>query len=150
MKRTRVKSKEISKLVERYGVTYSKKDSCEIVENNDMKYIVVNGMAVFFYYEDEVVPTLRLLQERKLLSEMVVDMGAVKFVVNGADIMRPGIVEIADVNEGEYVVIVDENNRKALAVGIALYSGEEMKQKDGGKVIKNIHYVGDELWNDIQ
>ncbi len=77
-------------------------------------------------------------------------MGAVKFVVNGADIMRPGIVEIADVNEGEYVVIVDENNRKALAVGIALYSGEEMKQKDGGKVIKNIHYVGDELWNDIQ
>ena len=74
-------------------------------------------------------------------------MGAVKFIVNGADIMRPGIVEIeAGILKDELVSIIDKNNQKTLAVGIALFSSAEMKGMSLGKVIKNIHYVGDELW----
>ena len=74
-------------------------------------------------------------------------MGAVRFVVNGADIMRPGIVEIqAGIEKDDFVAVVDKNNKKPLAVGIALYSSEEMRVMASGKVIKNIHYVGDELW----
>ena len=74
-------------------------------------------------------------------------MGAVKFVVNGADVMRPGIVEIEEgIAKDEFVAVIDKNNKKPLAVGIALFSSEEMKGMNSGKVIKNIHYVGDELW----
>ena len=74
-------------------------------------------------------------------------MGAIRFVVNGADIMRPGIVEIeAGIKKDDFVAVVDKNNQKPLAVGIALFSSEEMKAMSSGKVIKNIHYVGDELW----
>ena len=74
-------------------------------------------------------------------------MGAVKFVINGADIMRPGITEIEDgINENDFIVIVDVNNQKSLAVGIALLNSEEMRSSTSGKVIKNIHYVGDEIW----
>ena len=74
-------------------------------------------------------------------------MGAVRFVVNGADVMRPGIVEIEDgISKDDLVSVIDKNNRKPLAVGIALFSAEEMKAMSTGKVIKNIHYVGDELW----
>ena len=75
-------------------------------------------------------------------------MGAVGFVTKGADIMAPGIID-ADVNiqENDHVWICDEKHRKPLAVGIALMTGEEMKSKNTGKAIKNIHYVGDKLWN---
>ena len=88
-----------------------------------------------------------MLQERNVLKKITVDMGAVKFVVNGADIMRPGIVEIEEgILKDEFVAVIDKNNQKPLAVGIALFSSEEMKSMTSGKVIKNIHYVGDELW----
>src|SRR3989344_4179592 len=71
----------------------------------------------------------------------------IRFVVNGADVMRPGIVEIeAGIAKDEFVTVIDKNNHKPLAVGIELYSSAEMQAMTSGKVIKNIHYVGDELW----
>ena len=62
-------------------------------------------------------------------------MGAVKFVVSGADIMRPGITDIdEDIHEGEIIVIIDENNKKPLAVGKALLSATEMKEQEKGNL----------------
>lgn len=75
-------------------------------------------------------------------------MGAIKFVTSGADIMRPGIVELEEgISKDEIICIIDENNKKPLAIGITLMSGEEIQQATSGKVIKNLHYVGDRLWN---
>jgi len=76
-----------------------------------------------------------------------VDMGAVKFVYNGADIMAPGIVE-ADpgIAVGNLVWVRDERNRQPLAVGEALMSGSEMAASEKGKAVKSIHHVGDDLW----
>ncbi len=148
MKQKPVKSKVVGKLLERYGIEVSKKDTCVICES-DIKYLMINNKISFFYYEDSLVPTLRYLLEHEVLPKITVDMGAVKFVVNGADIMRPGIVEIEDgINENDFIVIIDVNNKKPLAVGIALFSSSDMKIQKGGRVIKNIHYVGDEIWNE--
>lgn len=148
MKRKQLKSKEVNSLVEKYGVSLHKKDVCELVED-EWKVIVVNKEPQFFYYNDTVLPTLRKLQQNpEMLKQVTVDMGAVKFVVNGADIMRPGVVDIQEgILKDECVVIVDENNHKALAIGIALFDTEGMKSATSGKVIKSIHYVGDGLWN---
>ena len=78
-------------------------------------------------------------------------MGAIKFVINGADIMRPGITEIEEgIAKDELVVIIDERNKKPLVVGIALYDSAEMKKITSGKVVKNIHYVGDEIWKEYK
>jgi predicted RNA-binding protein (TIGR00451 family) len=69
-------------------------------------------------------------------------------MVKGADVMRPGIVKIApDVRKDHPVLIVEEKYGKPLAVGVALYDAEEMEACGKGKVIKTIHYVGDDLWN---
>ncbi len=74
-------------------------------------------------------------------------MGAVKFVTSGADIMRPGIVHIDEgITKDDAVAIVDQTHKKPLAVGIALHSSEEMQKVSSGKVVKNIHYVGDWIW----
>ncbi len=145
MKQIPLKAKEINKLVS--GIELNKKDSVVLMEDENKKIITVNKEPYLFYYEDKLIPTLKLLQTKDLLKKITVDMGAIKFVVNGADVMRPGITKIdPSIEKNEAIVIVDENNQKPLAIGIALLNAEEMEKATSGKVIKNIHYVGDDIW----
>ncbi|MEK6937424.1 MAG: DUF1947 domain-containing protein [Nanoarchaeota archaeon] len=150
MKRTPLRSKEFSRELESLGyrLDISKKDLVEELDDGTFRLVLINKQPWFFYYGEKLVPTLKLLQTYLgLLKKIVVDMGAVKFMISGADVMRPGIKEIAaGINKDDFVVIMDVNNHKPLAVGIAQLSGTEMQAATSGKVIKNIHYVGDELW----
>ena len=71
-------------------------------------------------------------------------MGAVEFVYNGADIMAPGIVEAdKNISEGDLVWVREVEHEKPLAVGKALTQGKEMIESEEGKVVKNLHHVGD-------
>ena len=80
-------------------------------------------------------------------STVTVDMGAVPYVTNGADVMGPGITEAdPEIAEGDMVWIRDARNGAPLAIGVALRSGEALASKEPGKAIKTIHYVGDKLW----
>jgi len=77
---------------------------------------------------------------------VTVDAGAVSFVSDGADVMRPGIVDADErIDPGDLVVIVEESHGKALAVGRARVAGDDMLG-DEGKVIDSVHHVGDELF----
>ena len=80
------------------------------------------------------------------LPKVVVDMGAIRFVCNGADVMAPGITEMGPFETGDLVVIRDVTHGKALAIGIANKSSVDIEMSKKGKVIKNLHYVGDKLW----
>ena len=44
------------------------------------------------------------------------------------------------------MVIRDVTHGKGLAVGVANKSSQEIEMSKTGKVIKNLHYVGDKLW----
>ncbi len=143
-----LRNKEIKELVrlieETYGIKFSRKEKFEF----DDDIILVNGHPFFFYYEKILVPTLKLILENNILKIITVDMGAVKFVVKGADIMRPGITKIDEtIESNELVIIVDEKHNKAIGIGLALVSGKEMQNITSGKVVKNLHYVGDRIWN---
>jgi PUA-domain protein len=147
MKRTQLKSKDVNKLLEKYNVNLSKKDQVELIED-EFRFIQINKKLSFFYHDNNPIPTLKYLQDHDCLKKITVDMGAVKFVINGADIMRPGITKIDDgIETNDYVVVIDENNKKPLAVGICLLNSEDLKKTKEGKHIKNIHYVGDKIWN---
>ncbi|MHA1961675.1 MAG: PUA domain-containing protein [Candidatus Thorarchaeota archaeon] len=88
-----------------------------------------------------------LLQGFVTLPRIVVDMGAVKFVANGADIMRPGVTHADDgIQEGSVVAIVDETHGKPLAVGTAIMSTQEILAADKGKVALSKHHINDDLW----
>ena len=80
------------------------------------------------------------------LQKVVVDMGAIRFVCNGADVMAPGITEMGIFKEGDLVVIRDVTHGKALAIGVANKSSADIEASKKGKVIRNIHFVGDKLW----
>jgi PUA domain protein len=134
----------IKELNERFDLDFSKKDKFEIDDN----IILVNNQSLFFYYDNKLLPTLKLLLENNVLKTITVDMGAVKFVTKGADIMRPGITKVDDnIEKNEFVAIVDETHLKPLAIGLTLFSGKEILNLSSGNVIKNIHYVGDSIWN---
>jgi PUA domain protein len=151
MKKKRLRKSEIRQLNEEvghYGYSADKKDDVEIMNLENHDVVSVNGEILFFYHEGKLMPTLKLLLKGVNMKKVVVDMGAVKFVAGGADIMRPGIVEIDDrIDVGDAVAIVDENNKKPLAVGIAMFGSEDMRACESGKVLKSIHHIGDRLWN---
>ncbi len=81
------------------------------------------------------------------LPTVIVDKGAIKFVCNGADIMRPGIVKV----EGEFgkesiISIKEELHGKFIAVGASILPSVEILASERGAMIRNLHFVGDRLW----
>lgn len=109
--------------------------------------LYVNNQPLFIHLFDEWVPSLKLLLKKIVLPKVVVDKGAIKFVVNGADIMRPGITQCDDFEKDSFVVIVDETVGTPIAIGKCHLSSKELMEQTGGKHITNLHYVGDEYWN---
>lgn len=150
MKLTPLRPKEFQEELNKYSYSLkvSKKDKVEQAETKEAKIILLNKQPAFFYINERLIPHLKLLQEHlDLLPKIVVDMGAIKFLISGADVMRPGIVSIDEqIKKDDFVAIVDMNHQKPIAVGIALFDSSEMKAMEKGKVIKNIHYVGDGIW----
>ena len=135
---------EIKELNASMPVELSKKDT---VQRIDDKYIKVNGNVMFFFFEGKTIPTIKTLLSNNFLQKVTVDMGAIKFVISGADIMRPGIVAVEEFEKDAIVAIIDENNKKPIAIGKALFSSEDLMKEEKGKSVRNIHYVGDEIWN---
>ncbi|MDD5959585.1 MAG: DUF1947 domain-containing protein [Methanobrevibacter wolinii] len=144
------KIKEIKKELGQYGSLINNKSKVEVLETDEYDYILVDGEPYIIMIDNKPYPTLKsILANNELENKtVVVDMGAVRFVTNGADIMSPGIVEADDtIVPGDLVVIVDVNNKKPLAIGESLITGPEMVESSKGKAIKSLHYVGDEIWN---
>lgn len=75
-----------------------------------------------------------------------VDMGAIKFVCNGAKVMRPGITSFDTFKKDAIVIVKDQTYKKALAVGISLADSEIASSMATGYVIDNLHYVSDKFW----
>lgn len=119
----------------------------EVANIDDMSLVLVDGEPLLFQINNFYFPTVRGVLKLGLMKNIVtVDSGAVRFVVNGADIMCPGIVDAdPEIKENEPVIIIEEAHRKPLAIGTALMPGMEMKGNKG-KAVKSIHYVGDKLW----
>lgn len=135
----------LQQIKEKYNLEiFSKKDSMML---EDEKYIIVNNETVFFYHEDILIPALKLLLKDNFLPKVSIDMNAVKFIAGGADVMRPGIKHSEDFPKDAIISIVDETHKRPLAVGLALLSSDDLMKQEKGRVIKNLHYIGDEAWN---
>lgn len=127
---------------------FGSKINVEVIEADFGQLLIIKGKPMLFKIKETFLPTLTSTELLQATPKVVVDMGAVRFVCNGADIMAPGIVRY----EGEFgvndiVVVVDEKHGKPLAIGKALYSLNEAKNVKHGVVFKNVHYVGDKVWN---
>ena len=95
---------------------------------------------------DDILPFLDDVTILKKFPYVTVDMGAVKFVCKGANVMRPGITKFSDFERGEIVCVVEESQNKFLAVGKAEMPSKELEDTNRGEVIKNMHYISDDFW----
>lgn len=119
----------------------------EQTETQGAKIFFINGKPLLARLDGRLLPTLKFEEVLSLLPKLVVDMGAVSHVCNGADVMAPGVVKIkGDFHEGDFLVIADERHEKPLAVGIVLTNSQTAETLKRGKVAENVHYVGDKLW----
>jgi len=118
------------------------------IRENEIRLYRIGGLIVG-EVDDKLYPVIHERNQEALdrLPAMIVDMGAVPHIVNGADVMRPGIKDFrGEFNEGDFVVVRDERYLRPLAVAIALVRLEECKAMRRGKVAKNIHHVNDRIW----
>ncbi|MFP4567323.1 MAG: PUA domain-containing protein [Candidatus Woesearchaeota archaeon] len=125
---------------------FHKKDFVQLF-TEPIKHIKSNKKTYFFIKDDVPIPILKILLKDPFLKKVTVDMGAVKFICNGADVMRPGIVQIDDeIQKNDIIMVVDEKNKTPLVVGRALHSTNEMQDIKEGKAIENLHFISDQIW----
>jgi len=117
----------------------------------------------FHYFDDDVIiisgtglkaiktgdSYLPFLTETEILKKfpyVMVDMGAVKFMCNGANVMRPGITNYTQFEKDSVVCIIEESQNKFLAVGKSCVISTEMESMSKGEIVKNMHYISDKYW----
>lgn len=153
-----LKTKEVKTLVDeasKLGIALEtllkEKVKVEVVEFDETKVYLLNSKPLLAKVGEKLLPTLLFTEYLEKAPKVVVDMGAVPHVCNGADVMAPGIKHfIGEFKSGDFVLIVDEKHGKHLAVGEALLDKEVATATKHGKVVRNVHFVGDKVWNAIR
>ncbi len=119
----------------------------EVAEIDGRQMLLIDGSIDLFYIDGEPFLTLPGVHRHEPSKRYVaVDHGAVKFVLNGADIMAPGITDADPTIQENDLVWIRNPEGTGIAVGRALVDGPAMIERDSGKAVENHHYIGDELW----
>ena len=113
----------------------------------DEKGIIITGKGITaIKIGEDILPFLGNAQILEKFPYVIVDMGAIKFVCKGANVMRPGITKFSDFEKGEIVCVIEESQHKFLAVGRAEIPSSKLAETNKGEVIKNMHYISDVFW----
>ncbi len=111
-------------------------------------FVTLDAKFVFAQKGEEFVPFLGSTETLGLFPSANVDEGAIKFILNGADVMRPGIRSYDQWGgAGTTVVVREETKRRGIAVAKSLVAAEEMPGLAKGPCLKNVHHLGDRFWN---
>ena len=113
--------------------------------DSDSQILVGNNFKIL-KLRDEFIPFLSDEALLESFPSVTVDMGAVKFMCNGANVMRPGIKNHSEFLKDDIVCVIEESQHKYLAVGKSLVNSSDMKDMSKGEVIKNLHYISDKYW----
>lgn len=152
--RSRLRRKEIQEMASRLQAEFgcprifAEDEPIETGELEPYRVLLLGNEIIGILHEGRAGLSIRgLLKYGATKRYVTVDMGAVKFVSNGADIMGPGIVD-ADpgIRAGQLVWVREERHGKPLAVGVAQADGDVLKTKPKGKQVKSLQFVGDRLW----
>ena len=131
---------------EKWGMEFPKIKNLKVHEIADGAQIIMGQGIKILKINDEYLPFLSETQMLEKFPHVTVDMGAVKFMCKGANVMRPGIKTHNEFEKEKIVCIVEESQHKFLAVGKSLVASTELEKMEKGEVIKNMHYISDKFW----
>lgn len=151
-RRSKLRSKDARKIIAWIVDEWGTKEDLRGMESGSLDgqtAYLIDGKIIGVEEKGGFMITLKGVMELKPTKKWVtVDMGAVRFLANGADVMAPGIVDADDgIEVDDLVWVRDERNKRPLSIGRALKNGNDMKSGSSGKVISTLHYVGDPIWN---
>ena len=116
---------------------YYLEDDDIIISGEGLKAIKSGAVYLPFLTDTEIL---------KKFPYVMVDMGAVKFMCNGANVMRPGITSYTEFEKDGVVCIIEESQHKFLAVGKSCVPSTDMESMSKGEIVKNMHYISDKYW----
>lgn len=131
---------------ERWGIEFPKIKNVKVHQILDDAQIITGDGIKILKVDDDYLPFLTEIEMLKRFPAVTVDMGAVKFMCKGANLMRPGIKEFTEFKKDNLVCIVEESQHKFLAVGKAMIDSSELESMEKGEIIENIHYISDRFW----
>ena len=141
-------AKASEKLKTDLGLLFKDKVNVEVFETETAEIFLINAKPLLVKAEKNIYPTLRFDEYLQKAPKVVVDMGAVPYVCNGANVMAPGIRRFeGQFDENDIVIVVDEKHGRPIALGEILYDAEKAKNVSQGTVVRNLYYVGDKTWN---
>ncbi|HXW94579.1 MAG TPA: PUA domain-containing protein [Nitrososphaerales archaeon] len=110
-------------------------------------FVVLDGFE-FVQAGETYFPYLGSQVTLALFPQAFVDEGAIKYLLNGADVMRPGMRKFDDWGPaGRMVVVREEKKGRGIAVGPSSVASSEAQMMTRGGCIKNMHHLGDKYWN---
>ena len=150
MKSNLISKSETSKILKQiktqWRIELPKQKNIKTHDINEKGVIITGDGITAVKISDDILPFLDDIPILEKFPYVTVDMGAVKFVCKGANVMRPGITKFSDFESGEIVCVIEESQNKFLAVGKAEMSSKEVEDASKGEVIKNMHYISDDFW----
>ncbi len=151
-----LKAKESKELLEKasarfkvnFEQTLENKARIEVIKTEFAEIFLLDGKPAMARTDKNFHPTLTSKEFLDPAPKVVVDMGAVPYVCKGANVMAPGIRRFeGEFEKADFVLVVDEKHGKPIALGEIVYGEEEAKKVKKGIVVKNVHFVGDKVWN---
>ena len=97
----------------------------EIEENKSI--LVIDSTVAVFTTDESILPFLGKTEILDKFPSVTVDSGSIRFICNGAKILRPGIVDLDSFRKDDIVGVKDEKFKKYLAVGLALEYSKSIK-----------------------
>jgi PUA domain protein len=153
-RRRALKSSETKQLLQEFKQKFSGfmadlqgKQVVEEIDVENGKLFLIDNKPFAISTASGLFPSLLNEEVLKMLPSIIVDMGAIPHVCNGADIMRPGIREIhGEFGRGAVLLVKDIRFGKPIGICVAETSSESMQTMKKGKAAQNVHYVGDKFW----
>ena len=158
MKRRALKSSEAKRVLQEFEQKFpafaADLHSKEILEEIDVengKLYLLDSKPFAISTASGLFPSLLNDHVLQTLPSIIVDMGAIPHICNGADVMRPGIREIhGEFEKGAVLLVKDVKFGKSIGICVAETSSESMQTMGKGKAAQNVHYVGDSFWQALK
>jgi len=139
-------AKLLKTVSEKWKIDTPKVKNLKVYEIDNETQLITGEQIKILKIKDEHLPFLSEISLLEKFPFVQVDMGAVKFMCKGANLMRPGIKKFSEFSKNDIVCIVEESQNKFLAVGKSEIDSSELESMEKGEVLKNLHYVSDKAW----
>ena len=133
-------------VAEKWKIDIPKIKNLKVYEIDNDTQLITGKEIKILKIKDEYLPFLSETATLEKFPFVQVDMGAVKFMCKGANLMRPGIKKFSEFSQNDIVCIVEESQNKFLAIGKSEIDSSELDSMEKGEVLKNLHYISDKSW----